>query len=136
MKLRTKIIVAIFLLGGLFFTVRYFSTEVKLKRLSNKYEKVLEEYTTLAGEFDAFASEKQLELEGLISISERLEREYYFNKGNLSRLKKENLENREKAQELEQLLEHIRSAKELNIKIKLTNEELDLYFINLFDTLQ
>lgn len=136
MKIALRIVLAVLLLIGLFFTTRYFSTEAKLNRLTEKYEKVLEEYADLAEEFDSFVTEKQIELDQLKEDSDRLERDYYFNKGSLTRLRKESIANKERAQDLEKALEHIRSAKELNIKRKLTNEELDLYFINLFDTIR
>jgi len=130
-----KIVIIVILSLGLFLGFRLYNTSVKLRKIEKKYEKVLLEYTSLSQEFDIFVLEKEQELDNLIKSAEDLQKKYQYNRGSLSKLKKENNKNKEKAQELEKVLTDIKSAKEANLKRILTNEELDLYFIRLFSKL-
>lgn len=135
MNLIIRIALIVLLIVALVTGYSLFSTSAKLRKMEKKYEKVLVEYTNLSQEFDIFVLEKEEELKVLVKSAEELQEKYQYNRGSLSKLKKENKKNKEKAEELGNVLDNIKSAKDANLKRILTNEELDLYYINLFNKL-
>lgn len=97
-----------------------------------KYNSIIKDYEDLSKTFEEFKTLKEAELGKLDHNYKTLKENFNYNKGVLNQLKNTNSNTIEKARELENILEGIRKAIDLNKKNKITNEELDIYFINLF----